>query len=97
MAEIKINTEGMRSAANDFNSKNDEWNSLVNQIWAYLQELDEMWDGDANDAFNALVEEDKPKFEALYQRMIEYKEAINKAAEHYETSEEEIKIVVTKR
>lgn len=60
--EIRVNTDNMRSTATVFQEKINDWNSLVQQLWSLMEELDAMWDGDANEAFNALVTEDKPKF-----------------------------------
>lgn len=97
MAEIKVTTEGMRSAANDFTTKMGEWEGLVNQIWSLLGELDAMWDGDANEAFNALVTDDKPKFERLYAMMETYRDAITAAAQKYEDGEAEIANIVRTR
>lgn len=97
MSIINVSTEGMRSAANDFEGKMNEWKALVDNIWSLLGQLDAMWDGDANNAFNALVEEDKPKFERLYTMMEEYKSAIINAAEKYEANEEAVKTVVQTR
>ena len=97
MAEIKVSTEGMRNAANDFEAKMSDWKAMVDNIWGLLAELDAMWDGDANTAFNALVDEDKPKFERLYSMMEEYKNAINTAAQKYDDNEEEVKGIVTTR
>ena len=56
-----------------------------------------MWDGDANEAFNALVTEDKPKFERLAQMMETYKTAIDTAASKYDSGEAEVKNIVSTR
>lgn len=95
--EIRINTENMRYTASVFQEKINEWNGLANQLWALMGELDEMWDGEANDAFNALVSEDKPKFERLAQMMETYKTAIETAASKYDGGESEVKTIVTSR
>ena len=97
MGEIRVSTEGMRNAANDFEARMSDWKAMVDNIWGLLAELDAMWDGDANTAFNALVDEDKPKFERLYSMMEEYKNAINTAAQKYDATEEEVKGIVTTR
>ena len=60
-----------------------------------MEELDAMWDGDANEAFNALVTEDKPKFERLAQMMETYKTAIDTAASKYDSGEAEVKNIVS--
>ncbi len=97
MAEIRVTTDGMRNAADEFATKMEDWESQVNQIWAYLGELDIMWDGDANEAFNALITEDKPKFYRLYEMMQTYKNAIVTAAQKYDDGEAEVKTIVSNR
>ena len=95
--EIRVNTDNMRSTATVFQEKINDWNSLVQQLWSLMEELDAMWDGDANEAFNALVTEDKPKFERLAQMMETYKSAIDTAASKYDSGEAEVKNIVSTR
>ena len=95
--EIRVNTDNMRSTATVFQAKINDWNSLVQQLWSLMEELDAMWDGDANEAFNALVTEDKPKFERLAQMMETYKTAIDTAASKYDSGEAEVKNIVSTR
>ena len=95
--EIRVNTDNMRGTATVFQEKINDWNSLVQQLWSLMEELDAMWDGDANEAFNALVTEDKPKFERLAQMMETYKTAIDTAASKYDSGEAEVKNIVSTR
>ena len=95
--EIRVTTDNMRSTATVFQEKINDWNSLVQQLWSLMEELDAMWDGDANEAFNALVTEDKPKFERLAQMMETYKTAIDTAASKYDSGEAEVKNIVSTR
>ena len=95
--EIRVNTDNMRSTATVFQEKINDWNSLVQQLWSLMEELDAMWDGDANEAINALVTEDKPKFERLAQMMETYKTAIDTAASKYDRGEAEVKNIVSTR
>ena len=95
--EIRVNTDNMRSTATVFQEKINDWNSLVQQLWSLMEELDAMWDGDANTAFNTLIAEDKPKFTQLERMMEEYKNAITTAAGKYEAAEGEVKGIVTTR
>lgn len=97
MAKIELSTESMRTAANEFAGMIDEWDGMKNEIWALLTDLDAMWDGDANDAFNALIAEDEPKFSKLLEMMTAYKDAINAAAQKYDDTEGEVKTIVTRR
>ena len=95
--EIRVNTDNMRSTATVFQEKINDWNSLVQQLWSLMEELDAMWDGDANDTFNAMIEEDKPKFTRLEEMMNLYKDAITKAAGKYEEAEGEVSQIVKTR
>ena len=67
MAKMVVDTEAMRRTAGEFEQEIGYWHDLVDQIWRAMTDLDAMWDGDANEACNALVTEDKPKFERLAQ------------------------------
>ena len=78
MERMVINTTAMRNTASEFGTEISEWHGLVEQIWAAMSELDAMWDGDANTAFNTLIAEDKPKFTQLERMMEEYKNAITR-------------------
>ena len=97
MTEIKVNTENMRTTANAFQDKIDEWKGLVNQLWSLTEELNGMWEGDANAAFESLIESEKPKFEELSRMMLTYKEAIDKAAQKYESMEGDVGRIVSTR
>lgn len=97
MEKMIIDTAAMRSTADEFETEIGQWHGLVEQIWEAMSELDAMWDGDANTAFNALIAEDKPKFMQLERMMEDYKSAIKTAADRYETAEEEVKNIVATR
>ena len=68
MAKMVVDTEAMRRTAGEFEQEIGYWHDLVDQIWRAMTDLDAMWDGDANDTFNAMIEEDKPKFTRLEER-----------------------------
>lgn len=72
MTEIKVNTENMRTTANAFQDKIDEWKGLVNQLWSLTEELNGMWEGDANISFNEMVDADRPRFDRLAGMMETY-------------------------
>ena len=102
MAKMVVDTEAMRRTAGEFEQEIGYWHDLVDQIWRAMTDLDAMWDGDANEAFNALVtedkiEEDKPKFTRLEEMMNLYKDAITKAAGKYEEAEGEVSQIVKTR
>lgn len=97
MATMEITPSMMISIANDIKGKLEEWNACVQQIYTLHTELDAMWEGAANDAFNALFAEDKQKFTKLYQMMNEYQAAIITMANDYKRADEEAKQTVSKR
>ena len=91
MAEIKrVIPEEMMSKAQNINAKIEEWNQKVNNIYRLQAELDGMWDGNANDTFNAQWNEDRTKYNNLTQVMQEYCQAVNNAAQLYAEREQEI-------
>lgn len=92
MAVIKnVNPSEMLTVAGEMDGKINEWDALVKKIFTLQGELDAMWDGDANNAFNnRWLNEDKPKYDTLKQVMLEWKEAIITAANLYIEKEGDI-------
>ena len=91
MAEIKrVIPEEMMSKAQSISTKIEEWNQKVNNIYKLQAELDGMWDGNANDTFNAQWNEDRTKYNTLTQVMQEYCQAVVKAAQLYAEREQEV-------
>lgn len=91
MAEIKrVIPEEMVSKAQSISTKIEEWNQKVNNIYKLQAELDGMWDGNANDTFNAQWNEDRTKYNTLTQVMQEYCQAVVKAAQLYAEREQEV-------
>ena len=94
MAQTLVTPETMVTLANGVEEKIADWNQAVTKIYQLKQEMDAMWDGTANDAFNARFEEDRTKFEQLSTIMSEYATAIKTAAQNYMTTEEEVTAIV---
>ena len=91
MAEIKrVIPEEMMNKAQSISTKIEEWNQKVNNIYKLQAELDGMWDGNANDTFNAQWNEDRTKYNTLTQVMQEYCQAVVKAAQLYAEREQEV-------
>lgn len=96
MATIKITPEMMLQQSKEIAAKIDEWRSAVSKIYQLKDEMDAMWDGDANDSFNASFNSDRTKYEALGQMMTEYATAIQQAASKYVEGESEVKNIVNR-
>lgn len=96
MAKIEVNTDQIRSVLRTFRTTIDDWNGQRISIWSALDEIDDMWDGDANDEFKALTEAEKPNFESLETALDNYYSALEKAAQEYEDAEAEVKNIVNR-
>ncbi len=83
MAQLDIRFMEMEQVAKDLEGKIQEWQSSVNRLYQLQAELDAMWDGDANEAFNKSFASDRPKYNNLGNMMEEYKSAILKAVATY--------------
>ena len=94
MAQTLVTPETMITLANGVEEKIDEWGQAVNKIYELSAEMDVMWDGDANNAFNARFGEDRTKFNQLSTVMSEYATAMKTAASNYIAAEEEATTIV---
>lgn len=63
--QLNVAPDTMQKLATLVENKIDEWNNAVQAIYQLQSEMDSMWDGDANNAFNQIFEEDKTKFSRL--------------------------------
>lgn len=97
MAQILVTPEQMNVVAGNIEEKIQEWQQAVQKIYQLCEEMDVMWDGEANDAFNARFREDEQKFNNLTVLMQEYSSAVRTAASNYMAGEEEVKGIVTRR
>ena len=94
MAQTKVTPETMNTLATGIEGKMDDWSTAVTTIYQLIAEMDAMWDGDANDAFNQRMQDNRQKFNRLAQVMSEYVQAIKKAASNYASGEAEVSQIV---
>ena len=76
MAQFEIRPMEMEQTAREIDAKINEWQNSVNRLYQYASELDAMWEGDANEAFNKTFGADRPKYNNLTNLMSEYKTAL---------------------
>lgn len=88
MAKFKVTPEMMVTTSKTVDSKIEEWNTAVKALYQYVQELDSMFDGKANDTLNTRMVDDQPKFTELANLMTQYSQAIVKAAQTYTTGDQ---------
>lgn len=95
MAEItNVNPQEMLQTAKTIASDIEQWEQSVTDIFTLQGELDAMWDGTANDAFNKQWEDDRKKYQSLTELMHEYCTAIETAANLYIEREAEVTQIV---
>jgi len=85
----KVNTQGMRTAANEIEQQAYDYTQQVTALYQVGQELDGMWDGDANATFKAQLGQDQPRFEALNNVVRQYVETLRSNADSYDKAEAE--------
>lgn len=83
--------EAMNSVATNLESLIEEWKTSVNDLYSIYTELDDMWDGDANDTFNdKFLNDDKSKYDILADTLVEYLEALKNAVKQYTEAENQV-------
>ena len=86
---IRLDTSKMRNAANEIEQQAYDYTQQVTALYQAGQELDGMWDGDANAAFKAQLGQDQPRFEALSNVIRQYVETLRSNADSYDKAEAE--------
>ena len=95
MSKINVSPDEMVAIAGELDGLIDQWNAAAAQIQTYVMEMDNMWDGMSNDAFNmTFYGEDIPKLNQLAQMMEEYSAAIKVIAQRYAETEETVSTLV---
>lgn len=88
---MRYNLEAMRSSATALEELIGEWKGQSDKLFTIHEEIDAMWDGDANDAFNSrFLDQDKPKYERLYNELSSYHDSLVTAINKYEEAESRI-------
>lgn len=87
MAQIEVRPEEMKRISSEINNLIEEYQQSVNRLYQLNAEMDALWDGDANNAFNDSFNNDKPKFMNLINMMNEYNQALTVIANNYEDTE----------
>lgn len=88
MSMTKISsTSRMEQVATDLEDIINRYNAAVNSLYSLGSELDGMWDGDAADKFQAIMGQDREKFNALVPFFQKYIEALRTAIAAYEDAE----------
>lgn len=87
MAMIQVTSSRLRSAAENLQNLNSQFKSKTEGLWGKEQELAQMWEGQAKDAFHGAFVKDKQQMEAFGQLIVQYVQALLEIALRYEQAE----------
>lgn len=87
---FKTTPEEMITIANKIESEIEKWDASIKEMINLINEMNAMWEGDANHQFNIIIEEDIPKFSRLSTIMEEYRTAIINIANKYIETENNV-------
>ena len=87
MAMIQVTSSRLRSAAENLQNLNSQFKSKTEELWGKEQELAQMWEGQAKDAFHGAFVKDKQQMEAFGQLIVQYVQALLEIALRYEQAE----------
>lgn len=87
MSQFKVTASVLTSQASELSDLNGRFKSAVEQLVTSENNLNSMWDGEANDAFHTAFMSDKGKMDEFYNLIIQYVEKLNSIATRYTQSE----------
>lgn len=87
MAKYEVTVAQLKQAQTELSSHNEQFLQRVNDLEAKQQELKAMWQGDANNAFDKVFNEDKDKWRTFAQLIAKYIEALEQIVARYEKGE----------
>lgn len=70
MANIEATPEMMNNIANDLGKKIEQWNTAVKAIYDMQAELDGIFEGAARESLKAMMERDRPSYNALSELLL---------------------------
>ena len=91
---IQADTNYLNVTINDMNTDFRGLTGLVDGIYQDMKELDAMWDGPANDAFNVQFENDRQDFLELCKEIQKYIEKVDLAKKEYNNCESKVADIV---
>ena len=76
MAQYEVTSAQLTNVKNELNSYNEQFIQRVSDLEAKQQELKSMWQGDANNTFDAAFNSDKDQWKKFATLMQQYIEAL---------------------
>jgi WXG100 family type VII secretion target len=87
MATTEVLTSKLTEVAKNVNDLVQKYNKSILRVYEIGSELDTMWDGEANQKFNAMFANDRERFNAMSSLLTRYTETLNQAASIYAKAE----------
>ena len=87
MAEIKVNAMQLKNVAGQLNQLNQQFKKEINDLNTCQQKLNSMWDGEANEKFNAAYRTDSQKMTTFAQTIDKYIQTLEQIAANYQKAE----------
>lgn len=87
MAEIKFNSDDLRSVSGEIKTQGANFQSVTSEFTQTLNSLSAEWEGDAFNEFKSRVDDLQPSFEAYYNVINEYADFLMRSADTYDETE----------
>lgn len=87
MAEMKIDTQRLSTAATDIKNMNGSLNEILGSFSKKVEELQSTWESDAGERTQKAIKNLEPRFEDYRKVLNSYAEYLEKTAESYESTE----------
>lgn len=91
---IQIDTNRLNSTISDMDVNMNNMNTLINQIYSEIAELDGMWDGSANNAFNVQFQKDSEEFKRICNEISKFIDKMEFAKTEYNKCENKVDEIV---
>ncbi len=88
--QIRITPEQMRGRANEYRTEADKVNGVIGKMDSLLQQLQEEWEGNASEAYNARFQELRPGFVKAEELIREIASALDSTASIIEETDNDI-------
>lgn len=91
MSTIQMDTAKLRSQANQLKKYRENHMQTMNKLSKLISSLNDVWKGEAQDAFVAKYQSMKPSFRDLHDFLYDYAKLMKKAADEMERTDTELK------
>lgn len=88
--EIEINTSTLAGTVENLENTTSKLEEQVKKMFQTIQELDQMWDGEANKAFNEQFQQDHTACEEMCQELRQMINSFKHAREEYDKCENRV-------